>query len=104
MERRFNITMHAPLGPRYGQLRFTQCSDSISGTLALLGSNNPFTGHITENGLIEFSGKLTSKINSFSYFANGTIKASELMLNLVGDRYAFRIIGQEIKTQEEHVE
>lgn len=102
MNRKFNITMHAPLGLRHGTLCFTEYSGNIRGTLTLLGGSDSFTGHITEKGIIEFSGRLTSKLHSFSYSAKGNIANSMLTLDVIGDRYSFRITGNEIKPQEEN--
>ena len=100
MERKFNITMHAPLGLRHGTLYFTECNGNISGTLVLLGGSGSVTGHITEEGIVEFAGKLVAKLHSFSFLAKGTITDSKLKLDVTGGRYSFRITGEEIKTQE----
>lgn len=100
MERKFDITMHAPLGLRHGTMCFTECDGNISGILELLGGRHMFTGRITGNGTIGFSGNLASKLHSFAYLARGTIIQSELKLDVTGSRYSFRITGEEIKPQE----
>ena len=100
MERKFSITMHAPLGVRHGTMSFNEENSTIDGTLELLGNKSTFKGTITEDGTVEFSGKMTSRLHSFSYFANGTIIHSDLKLNVIGDRYSFCITGEEINLQE----
>ena len=65
MERKFDITMHVPLGIRRGTLCFSEHNGYISGTLALLGSTAPVSGHIDKLGTVEFSGKLATKLQSF---------------------------------------
>lgn len=101
MERKFDITMHAPLGLRHGTMIFTEKNNNISGTLELLAGKNNFTGTITENGTIEFSGKIASKLHSFTYIAKGRIIQSKLEIDVTGNRYSFCITGEEIKPKEE---
>ena len=100
MERKFNITMYALLGMRHGTMSFNQENSIIDGTLELLGNKGACKGIITEDGKVEFSEKITSRLHSFSYFANGTIIHSDLKLNVIGDRYSFCITGEEINLQE----
>ena len=88
--------MHAPLGVRHGTMSFNEENSEINGTLELLGSKGTFKGTIAEDGTVEFSGEMTSRLHSFSYFANGTIIHSALKLNVSGDRYSFCITGEEI--------
>ncbi len=101
MERKFEITMHAPLGKRHGSMRFTEKDGNISGMLELLGGKDSFKGTVAENGTIKFSGEITSRLHSFAYLAMGTITGSDMKLNVTGDRYSFRITGEEIISQEE---
>ncbi len=96
MKRKFNITMHVPLGNRHGTMCFTENNSTISGILEVLGSKDDFTGTLTESGTLEFTGKMTSLLHSFSYLAKGTILNSKLKVNVTGGRYSFYITGEEI--------
>ncbi len=101
MERKFNITMRVPLGNRCGTLCFTQQNSKITGTINVLGNENPFTGTIDNNGFLEFTGKLRSLFHSFSYIAKGYIINSVIKLEVTGERYSLYITGEEISQQEE---
>ena len=99
MERKFSITMHAPLGVRHGTMSFNEENSTIDGTLEILGSKGTFQGTITEDGTVEFSGEMASRLHSFHYIANGTIIHSVLKLNVSGDRYSLCITGEETGLQ-----
>ncbi len=101
MEQKFNITMYVPLGIRHGTIQFNEEHSAIRGLLDVLGSKDTFTGTLTEDGAVEFTGTMTSLLHTFSYLAKGTIKGSQLQLTVTGDRYSFRISGEKTKVQEE---
>lgn len=101
MERTIRITMHAPLGPRHGTLRFSDQNGSVSGTMTLLGSTAPFAGRLTPDGGLTLAGELTSGLQSFSYLARGRLTPGGLELTVCGGRYSFGITGEEILSQEE---
>ena len=100
MKRNFNITMHVPLGCRHGTLCFTEEQSVIWGFLEVLGNRDSFTGTLTQTGHMEITGRMTSLLRSFSYIAKGTLRDTQLKLNVTGDRYSFRITGKEIIGQE----
>ncbi len=102
MERRFRIVMHAPLGTRKGKLCFTRYGDSICGTLTLLGGSAPFTGRMTDDGKMEFSGTLATRLHTFRYIARGNIAGKALALQMTGSRYSFRVTGEETEEQEDN--
>ena len=103
MEREFDITMHVPLGRRRGTLRFTEDGGELRGTLEALGKKDSFTGTIDENGNLKFTGKMSSILRTFPYHAEGQIRGAEIELAVKGDRYSFRITGEELhrKSEEE---
>lgn len=96
MERNFKITMHVPLGRRSGKLCLREEKGTLGGTLEVLGSKGDFTGTLTADGLLDFTGKMTSLLRSFFYRATGRITGHSLELAVKGDRYSFRITGEEM--------
>ena len=101
MERKFEIVMHAPLGKRRGTISFTECNGRIEGALVLFGNSEPFEGKIADEGTIEFSGKLATKLYTFSYKAEGTVSGNKLSLLVTGGRHCFEITGEETDEREE---
>lgn len=97
MERKYSITMYAPLGRRRGTLWMMDGNSELHGTLRILGSTGTFKGTLKPDGTLEFSGTMTSLLRSFPYHAEGKICGSELELKLCGDRYSLRISGEEMK-------
>lgn len=96
MNRKFTITMYVPLGLRNGTMSFVEEHNVINGIIEVFGNQGAFTGTLSKAGIIEFKGKMTSLLHSFSYFAKGTIIDSHMDLSVVGGRYSFRITGEEI--------
>lgn len=96
MERKFNITMRVSLGVRRGTMSFTEDPPEVHGVLEILGGKDKFTGTLTENGIMEIRGKITSLLHTFSYHAKGTIANSHLTLSMTTDKHSFFITGEEI--------
>lgn len=96
MKRKFDITMHVPLGRRHGTLLYSEDNSAVSGILEILGNKSPFTGSLTDNGIVEFTGKIKSILHSFRYIARGRITGSHIKLDVIGSRYSFCITGEEI--------
>ena len=103
MEREFDITMYVPQGRRRGTLRFSEDRGKLRGTLEAFGKKDSLTGTIDENGNLKINGRISSILRTFPYQAMGQIRDSEIELAVVGDRYSFRITGEELhrKSQEE---
>ena len=96
MKRKFNITMHVPLGNRNGTMCFDEEGNKINGILDVLGNKDSFVGTITKSGFIQLSGKMTSVLHSFPYKAEGTIINSNIRLDVMAQRYSFYITGEEV--------
>lgn len=95
MERIFDITMFAPLGHRHGTLRLNRSGPAVSGTIHILGGDAPFAGRVSDSGQVEFSGKMTTLLRSFTYIARGEIRGKTISLEVTGGRYHFNITGTE---------
>ncbi len=95
MKRIFDITMQVPLGIRHGILYFTTSDSKISGVLHAFGKDNEFSGELTAQGNIDFSGEITSRLLTFRYCAKGQIIDHKLSLKVTGGRYSFSITGEE---------
>lgn len=97
MEQVFKIRMNVPLGYRDGTLTFTKNSEqNIDGMLSLFQNETPFTGKLTSDGEITFSGQMVTLTRTFTYQAQGWIDGTKLRLNVAGDRNSFTIIGEEV--------
>lgn len=95
MERVFDIDMRVPLGRRTGVLRLVEKDGKLCGTLEALGSCNAVTGTLGEDGQLEISGQMRSRLRAFSYHAHGQITGHTMELTVAGDRYTFPVTGVE---------
>lgn len=96
MEQIFNIQMMVPLGRRVGTLSFEENEkQNITGRLKLFKNETPFTGKMTSDGEITFSGQLVMLTRIFPYKAQGRVDGSKIKLELVGDNRCFTILGEE---------
>lgn len=98
MTRNYDIIMHVPLGNRKGTLMFAQENGKIDGVLHVFGRDHPLSGTMTDQGMLKFSGQITSILCTFSYEAEGEITNGKLKLTAVGERYQFTITGKEAGT------
>ncbi len=96
MRRFFNIIMHAPIGKRQGKMCYNQENGCLNGKIELLGGEDDFSGHISESGEIDFSGTITSKLNSFAYTAKGRVDPPLINFMITGGRYCFHVTGEEV--------
>lgn len=93
MERTYDITINAPLGIRYGTMTLIFRDSEVTGKINAFGNHDDFTGQIDSNGEIEIKGKITSLLNSVSYYAKGVINDCGLSLQLFTNKYSFEITG-----------
>lgn len=88
--------MMVPLGRRDGTLTFKKGKNQeIEGLLKLFQNETPFTGKLTSEGEIAFSGQMMSMTRKFSYHAHGKLDGKKLKLEIVGDNNHFIMFGEE---------
>lgn len=97
MNRKFNITMHVPLGIRCGTLSIKQDQNIITGILDILGRKTEFLGSINKNDIFEFTGDLITPLLSFPFSAKGKITNNTVNFKLKGNRYLMTVTGKEIR-------
>lgn len=103
MQRQFAVTLHVPLGERHGTLRFTQRDGTVSGTLEAFGAQSPFSGTASADGHLQLDGRMHAPRRSFPFCAEGYANGNTLELTVAGDRYAFRITGEETPPPDKEV-
>ena len=96
MQRKFSITMRAPLGLRFGTICFDIQGDALTGTLNILRCSNAFVGQISQTGDITFTGDIVTRIRTFPYSAKGLIDGHSLSLDISGNRGCLHVSGEEI--------
>ena len=65
MRQEYYITLHSQLGPRDGTLSIAANGSLLSGTLTLLGFENPVTGRMEGDGTVILSHPLQTAIDSY---------------------------------------
>ncbi len=103
MQRQFTVTLHVPLGERRGTLCFTRQDGAINGTLEALGKQSPFSGTASADGRLRLDGHMHAPRRSFPFHAEGYANGNTLELIVTGDRYAFRITGEEASPTDKEV-
>lgn len=89
--------MIVPLGRRIGTLSFKKSGgQDIDGTLNLFQNETPFTGKLTPEGKIAFSGQMITLTRAFPYRAQGRVDGTKIKLEVVGDDCRFTISGEEV--------
>ena len=100
MQRKFSITVRAPIGLRFGSICFETHEQTIAGTLVLLANSNAFTGTISETGAITFIGQIKTKFHTFPYSSRGQLDGHHLELKMSGEHGTLNISGEEIESKE----
>lgn len=60
MTERYNVTLHSPMGPRKGMLFLTLSGNLVTGSLTLLGYDNPVCGAKAADGVLRLTHLLRS--------------------------------------------
>lgn len=60
----YSITLDSPLGPKQGTLAIEGSVTQVTGTLSILGRDNPFTGERLENGQIRILHELRTAFST----------------------------------------
>lgn len=66
MNQEYEVVLYSPLGPRKGKL-FLSCSGThVTGTLSLLGHQNPVQGEQSQTGTICLFHNIQTQVSNFS--------------------------------------
>lgn len=66
MTSQFHITLQSPMGPREGHLRLKVSERGVTGTLALLGFEQPVEGEMRSDGRIRLSHCLQTAVSNMT--------------------------------------
>lgn len=79
----YDIVAATPMGNQDGKLILKVNGNKLSGVLAIMGKENPFSdGTIDDDGNISFGGKIKGGIAKVDYSATGTITGGKIKLTL----------------------
>lgn len=93
-KREYLITLHTPLGDRYGSMSVAFMDRVVNGVMEILDHMEPFHGTIDENGNCRISGRLMTLVRMIEYTAVGTISPESVQLTVQGERNVFKLYGK----------
>ena len=62
----YEIVLESPMGPRNGSLRFEEKNGEVTGTLILLGYENPVTGKCFGEHMLKLFHRLSTQISDLT--------------------------------------
>lgn len=95
-EKQYNICLSVPIGQRSGTMLLRESDGNLDGWLEVMEHRNPFSGHLSDDGCMKFSGVIQTLVSSIRYTATGKVNGSGIFLNLItqsGDEYS--VSGEE---------
>lgn len=101
-EMKYRICLSVPLGRRSGTIVIRETNGQIDGCLDVMKHKNDFSGTLSDDGQIEFTGTLKTLISTVRYTATGTLSGCNILLNLrTASGTYYPISGEELKTDDE---
>lgn len=97
----YNVVMQTPLGNRRGVMTVQIAGRDVSGTLALFGHSQPFTGSIAADGQCTISGSFVTLLRTVQFSAVGTLTHGSVSLRMQGERNVFLLTGAASESREE---
>ena len=101
-EKKYRVSLSAPLGRRAGTLVIKETDGKVEGTLEMMNRSNALFGSISEDGRIVLSGSIKTLISTVQYTAEGTVSGHKILLNLKTASGAYYpVFGEELNTDDE---
>lgn len=98
----YALATRMPLGERKGALRFELLDGVFTGTLELLGSENPIEGgRLFDNGALGFAGQISTLLGPLVFTARGEAAESGLQFSMTTLKGVFTVAGQRIGGREQ---
>ena len=104
VEKKYRICLIVPLGNRKGEMVLREDSGLVEGWLDLMNEKNTFSGELSADGQLIFSGTLRTLVNTLHYMATGIISGRNIILNIKTDTGAcYPLTGEEYLTDEQTI-
>ncbi len=97
----YRIILESQLGPREGILRVEGEKDAVTGTLTLLGYENPVFGQWTGERSLRLSHSLHTSVSSFSCISVFETEKNRIFGTLQNGRNTMEWHGEKISSKEE---
>lgn len=95
-EKNYRICLAAPLGDRNGTMVFHEAEGKVDGWMNVMNEKNRFSGELSDEGQLTFSGVIRTLISTVHYTATGTVSGRNILLDLKTDSGAhYPISGEE---------
>lgn len=89
----YDVRMHTPLGDRLGQMTVFRENNQLSGSLSILGHDEPFIGIVDTEGNCAVSGKIITLMRTIRFAATGKITEDGLTLSIPDGNHILSIIA-----------
>ena len=96
-EKKYRVSLSAPLGRRAGTLVIKETDGRVEGRLEMMNRSNALFGSISGDGRIVLSGAIKTLISTVQYTAEGTVSGHKILLNLKTASGAYYpVFGEEL--------
>lgn len=98
MTESFSIVLDSQLGPRTGILSLEYDQKEVTGSLSILGVENPVTGEWLEGGRLRLSHSIHTRMNAFSCQSLLEFHQDQMTGTIWMDETKMRCYGKKIET------
>ncbi|MGM9624966.1 MAG: hypothetical protein ACI3XM_04575 [Eubacteriales bacterium] len=89
----YDVRMHTPLGDRLGEMTVLRDNDRLSGSLSILGHNEPFVGVVDAYGNCALSGKIITLMRTIRFAAAGKMTENGFTLSIPDGNHILNLIA-----------
>lgn len=93
MTQKYDVVLNGQMGERFGTLTWTETGGRVTGSLSLLGFDNPITG-TREGRILKLVHRLRTAVSTLSCETQAELRGSELSGTVVSDSVRMGLHGR----------